>query len=291
MSALIPSVRIAAEMPSPVCLADYEPFRALTPGQFGITEKEHVGETTLARIRDCCRRGFGAAASVGFCTLARPQAVFFDMDATVIREESIVVLAGYLGKDEEIARITEAAMSGQLDFETALRQRVGLLKGLSLQDLARAAESLTLNPGIQAFVAFCRELGVPTFLVSGGFVRLAEVIARKVGFERVHANQLVDDGEALTGELNGVIVDAQRKKSFMEEVCKERGFDPALVAAVGDGANDLPILQSVGCPVGYQPKEVLYDHVHAVIGRDGHRFLGPLLFGRDLTMVRRRSRV
>jgi phosphoserine phosphatase len=192
------------------------------------------------------------------CLPQRPwKAIFFDMDATVIAEESIVELASAAGKAKEVHELTERAMAGELDFVTALRTRVAMLSGLPLQALHSVTASLTINPGMQALAAAARAKDIKLYLVSGGFKLLASRIVQELGFTGYRANDLEHDGQALTGKLLGPLVDAQGKADFLKEVSQELGIPLSECLAVGDGANDLPMLKLAGASVGYHPKPVL----------------------------------
>jgi phosphoserine phosphatase len=115
---------------------------------------------------------------------------------------------------------------------------------------------------------------------------LAEPLRRKLGFDGVHANTLEVAAGKLTGGLTGPVVDAAAKRAYLLETCAKLGFAPANVAAVGDGANDTPMLTAAGMAVGFKPKKILLPHLHAQDARGDHRFLAPLLFGRDLAITR-----
>ncbi|MCX6109880.1 MAG: phosphoserine phosphatase SerB [Proteobacteria bacterium] len=281
-----PLLRLVCAWPPPRELADYAPFRALSDAAYGMVELSGSSHDGYQAVAKACQASFLRRQTVGYSQLEQVKAVFFDMDATVIREESIVVLARYAGVEAHVAAVTERAMAGELDFRQALAERVALLKGLSTKVLAQAEAGLTLMPGILEFVAFCRRLGVPTFLVSGGFVQLAAGIAAKVGFTAYHACTLgVQDG-TLTGTVVGEVVDAEAKLRYVQETCARLQLDVKSVACVGDGANDRLMLAAAGVAVGHQAKEVLYPVIQALnIGGD-HRFLAPLLFGRPCTQVR-----
>lgn len=281
-------LRLAALLPAPLSLSDYEPFTMVGSGPFGTTTVEDVSERAYKEALAAFRKAFGAGATCGISPIERAKAVFFDMDATVIAEESLVELAVHAGHGAAVERITERAMAGELDFKAALIERVAVLKGLSADVLPEVAERLTLNRGIQQFVAFCREIGVPTFLVSGGFTVLASVIQRKVGFDGIHANVLGIENGRLTGTVEGEIVDALGKRRYMLDTCTRLKIDPKAVAAVGDGANDLPMLEAAGVAVGFKPKPVLLPSLHAQNAVGNHAFLAPLLFGRDLGIRRER---
>jgi phosphoserine phosphatase len=221
-----------------------------------------------------------AINSAGGTALAVPErswkAVFFDMDSTVIAEESIVELARAAGRQEEVHRITEQAMAGLLDFKAALRQRVAMLRGVSADVIAKVSRTLTINPGMHEFAKAARARGMELHLVSGGFNPLAARIVRELDFQGFRANELAVADGLLTGELSGDIVDADVKASYLVDICRQRGFAPEDVVAVGDGANDLPMLLKAGAALGYHPKAVLLPHIHGAILHD-HRVLVPAL--------------
>ncbi len=288
-------VRLATLLPAPFCLSDYEPFvathKSATPQgprpRYGVSLQTDVTPARLKAMQAAMQKAFAADATTGYCLVDKVGAIFFDMDATVIVEESLVTLAGRVGKTEEVAAITERAMAGDLDFKEALTLRVKTLAGLSASVLPEVADGLTLSRGIQPFAAFCRQIGVPLFMVSGGFVQLAEPVRRKVGFAAIHANTLEESGGKLTGRVTGPVVDAMAKRDFVLATCAKLGIAPASAVAVGDGANDLLMMGAVGCAVGHKPKPVLRPHLHAQNADGDHAFLAPLLFGRDVGIVRR----
>lgn len=280
------TVRLAALLPAPFSLSDYEPFAPIGTGTFGFAEVKDVSPLSVTDLAAGFGRAFRAGATVGYSFVPRVKAVFFDMDATVIVEESLVELARVAGKAEEVAKITERAMAGELDFREALKKRVATLKGLPESVFAEVSERLTLNRGIQPFTAFCREIRIPCFMVSGGFVQLAEPIQRKVGFNAIKACTLEVEGGKLTGKVTGEIIDADAKLKFLNETCASLGISPREACAVGDGANDAKMLSAAGVAVGHKAKPILYPHLHALNATGNHGFLGPLLFGRDLTIIR-----
>jgi phosphoserine phosphatase len=225
------------------------------------------------------RAGEEPRFGLGVCPVAAVEAIFFDMDATAILEESLVEIARLADLGVEVERITRRAMAGELDFQAALRARVALLAGRDATLLDEVRARLTPAPGLREIVSAARQRGLPVFLVSGGFHELADEFGRAVGFTSVHANRFgIADGK-FTGEVVGPIVDAEGKRAWVERLCAKHRLDPARVAAVGDGANDLPMLQAVGVAVGFCPKRVLWPHLDALNATGDHRFLGPLLFG------------
>ncbi|WP_141732493.1 phosphoserine phosphatase SerB [Oligoflexus tunisiensis] len=217
--------------------------------------------------------GINSAGNTALVVPERPwKAVFLDMDSTVIAEESIVELARAAGREEEVHRITEQAMAGLLDFKEALRQRVAMLRGVPATVIDSVGQRLTINPGMHEFARAARARGVELHLVSGGFNPLAQKIVSELDFQGFRANELAVANGQLTGELIGEIVDAEVKAGYLDAICRQRGFAHEDVAAVGDGANDLPMLLKAGAAIGYHPKAVLLPHIHGANLHD-HRVL------------------
>ncbi len=225
----------------------------------------------------CDERDFESLIAAQQTVLVRRErpirAIFFDMDATVIKEETIVVLAEFAGLSERVSEITERAMKGELDFREALTERVALLKNLPVTILEQAFSRLTLNPGIAEIIGFFKERGIPSYLISGGFLELAGPLAERLGFAGCHANTLGKRLGVLTGEVVGAIVDAEAKRAFLLSTCKELGISPLDACAVGDGANDLPMMLESGDRIGFRPKPVLWPHLTGVNWVGDHRFL------------------
>ena len=218
--------------------------------------------------------------SIGLTCLALPerswQAIFFDMDSTVIAEESIVELARAAGKEAEVEALTTAAMAGQIDFEASLRQRVALLKGLPIERLEEVRERLQINRGMHAFMSAAKKLSIKLFLVSGGFNCLAESIADELGFNGFLANQLEIKEQKLTGQMDGPIIDGVAKANFLRKICQYHNIKLSDAVAIGDGANDIPMMQAAGAAIGYHPKPILFPHINGANFHD-HRLLIPAL--------------
>ena len=203
-----------------------------------------------------------------------------DMDSTIIGQECIDELADYAGIKPSIAAITERAMRGELDFAEALRERVALLAGLDVAIIARCLdERIRPNPGAATLVRTMRSRGAGTLLVSGGFVDFVEPVAASVGFEHHAANMLAKEKNELTGGLEGAIVDAEAKKAAMIVEREERGLEPLAVLAIGDGANDIPLIVGAGLGVAYRAKPALIAVADA---RLDHHGLDALLWAQGI---------
>ncbi len=178
-----------------------------------------------------------------------------DMDSTMITIECIDELADYAGLKVQVAEVTELAMRGDLDFEQALDARVALLKGLEEQAIDRChAERLSIMPGAKALVRTMRANGAQCLLVSGGFTRFADKVAAEIGFDRAIANRLEIEGGQLLGTVARPIVGAQAKLDALLETAAALSLPPEKVLAVGDGANDIPMLEAAGLGVAYRAK-------------------------------------
>ena len=179
--------------------------------------------------------------------------VAFDFDGTLSADEMTVLLGREAGCADEMAAITERAMAGELAYAESLRERVALLEGLPLEAAERAFADVALRPGAGELLAALADAGVPTAILTGGFERgvRAALDRAGVGVDRLVANRLVDDGAALTGAVEGPLVEGTKDDALAALV--EAVGEPETVA-VGDGANDLPMLEAAGLAVGYEPK-------------------------------------
>ena len=193
-----------------------------------------------------------------------------DMDSTVIGQECIDELADYAGLKDKVARITERAMQGELDFPGALRERVRLLAGLDQRALSRCLdERVQVTAGAETLVQTMRAGGASCLLVSGGFLSFADPIAKAVGFDRVKANRLVFAGGKLSGEVGDPIVDAMAKHDALVDAREELGLEPGDVLAVGDGANDKLMIEEAGLGIAYKAKAALADVADAEVKHHG----------------------
>jgi phosphoserine phosphatase len=275
-----------------------------------LTLVAHRAETTLsaaviARVRDAIGGGEPAILSPGeACDIpcaARPDQAIIDaalerlpidaiatkargrrkgllvadMDSTIVTSETLDELAAFAGLHDKIAAITKRSMNGELDFATALRERVAMLGGLKLDALEKTWAQTKLTPGAAELVATMRAHNATTALVSGGFTFFTGRVAAQIGFDVHRANTLLDDGTALTGEVAAPILDRFAKLEILEELALARGLKLTATIAVGDGANDLDMLAAAGLGIAFHAKPIVADKAKA---RVDHGNLRALLF-------------
>ncbi|GAB0114041.1 phosphoserine phosphatase SerB [Acidisoma sp. C75] len=198
-----------------------------------------------------------------------------DMDSTIVTSETLDELAAYAGRKAEIEAITRRSMNGEIDFAEALRARVAMLRGLTLDALEKTWARTELMPGARELIATMRAHNAQTVLVSGGFTFFTGRVAEALGFDGHYANILEDDGVALTGEVREPILDRDAKKATLLRLAEERGLKLAATLAVGDGANDLAMLASAGLGIAYHAKPIVAREAKA---RVDHADLRALLF-------------
>lgn len=188
-------------------------------------------------------------------TLKDFKLIAFDMDSTLITIECIDELADFAGKKTEVAAVTEAAMRGEIDYRESLGRRLALLAGLDARILARVyGERLLLSPGARELLEAAQEAGLRTAILSGGFTYFTERLRIELGFDFATSNELEISGGKLTGRVVGDIVDAQAKACHLTRLKKELGLSTEQVIAVGDGANDLLMMDEAGLSVAYHAK-------------------------------------
>jgi phosphoserine phosphatase len=195
--------------------------------------------------------------------------IVLDMDSTLIRIEVIDELARAAGVGDQVARITERAMQGEMDYDESLRQRVGLLAGLDVGVLDRISADLPLTEGAETMVRVLKRLGYKIAVISGGFSRAAEALKRRLELDYAYSNNLEVQGGKLTGRVVGLIVNAQRKAELLETIAQAEGVLLDQVIAVGDGANDALMLERAGLGIAFHAKAKLRERADTSISGAG----------------------
>jgi len=195
--------------------------------------------------------------------------IVLDMDSTLIRIEVIDELARAAGVGDQVSRITERAMQGEMDYDESLRQRVGLLTGLDVAVLDRIAADLPLTEGAETMVRVLKRLGYKIAVISGGFSRAAEALKRRLELDYAYSNNLEVQGGKLTGRVVGPIVNAQRKAELLETIAQAEGVLLDQVIAVGDGANDALMLERAGLGIAFHAKAKLRERADTSISGAG----------------------
>lgn len=190
-----------------------------------------------------------------------------DVDSTFIDQEVIELLARSTGREAEVAAVTERAMRGELDFAASLRERVAVLRGVPLSEVEAAARAVTLTHGARELVSAAHAADWTVALVSGGFTSVIERFTEGLGITEIWANGLGTDEESgtLTGELRGEIVDRAGKAARLREIAARLGIDPCRTVGVGDGANDIDLLEAAEVGVAFCAKPALRPHADLIV--------------------------
>jgi len=252
---------------SDVATGDLKSLHALVRGD----AIERVGENAFRitradpaakdAVREHCAK---ARLDWGFVdegrTLADFRLLAMDMDSTLISIECIDEIADFAGRKAEVAAVTASAMRGEIDWPESLRQRVRALEGLDESALERVyADRLRFNPGAERLVAAARKAGLKTLLVSGGFTYFTDRVRERLQLDRAYSNFLDARDGKLSGTVSGPLVDAAGKAAHVSRLKVELGIDASKVLAIGDGANDLPMLAQAGTSIAYHAKAVVKE--------------------------------
>ena len=258
-----PGVALPADLLAPLaqCNLELRGLRRLSPrGSAQLAFELHLDDAARARAlhpaiaRLAQRWGVDLALTGAESKRPRRRLVAFDMDSTLIRCEVIDQLAARAGVGEAVAAITARAMRGEVDFCASFRERLAKLRGLPVAALAQVAERLPLMPGAEGLLSTLRAQGHYTVILSGGFDYFARCLQQQLGFHEIHANALQIERCALTGAIDNDIVDGARKRALLEQIAAQQGLSMADTVAVGDGANDLPMIEAAGLGVAFHAK-------------------------------------
>jgi len=215
------------------------------------------------------RAGFDIAVQQDSIFRRNRRLVAFDMDSTLIQIEVIDELARCANVGDKVAAITAAAMRGELDFEGSFRRRLGLLRGLPQEAISRLAARLPLTPGAHRLLRTLKLMGYKTAVLSGGFTCFARRLQQELGFDFVYANELAVHEGVVTGEVSGEIIHANRKAELLSQIAAAEGLSLEQTIAVGDGANDLPMLSVAGLGIAFHAKPLVRDRAEHSISRMG----------------------
>lgn len=265
--------RLSSRVPMARTVAQQRFCVELTATSSGPVDEDRV-RTELARMTDA--GDLDVAFQHDSIFRRNRRLVAFDMDSTLIQGEVIDELARCAGVGDQVAAITERAMRGELDFQQSFRQRVALLKGLPESALGQIVERMPLTDGAERLVATLRRLGYKTAILSGGFTFFGRVLQQRLGIDYLHANTLdVRDGVA-TGEVIPPIVDGAMKATRLAEIAEHEGLSLEQCIAVGDGANDLPMLRLAGLGIAFRAKPLVRSSARqsiSAMGLDGILYL------------------
>lgn len=203
-----------------------------------------------------------------FCTDAdyrKKKLLLADMDSTIVTTETLDEMAEHAGLKHKISAITDRAMRGELDFESALKERVNLLKDLSAEKLQQTLNNTVMSKGAETFVRTMRKHGATCVLVSGGFTFFTGAIAQQAHFHYHHGNVLEVKNGKLTGTVEEPILDKNSKLDALNSYIEELRLIPSQTMSIGDGANDLPMLKAAGLGIGYHPKPLIQEEIENII--------------------------
>jgi phosphoserine phosphatase len=238
--------------------------RPVTCIEFDISGADHAA-LRAALATESAERGVDVAVQRGGLHRRAMRLVVMDVDSTLVAGEAIDLLAARAGAAAKAAEITAAAMRGELDFESALRERVALLAGLESSVIDEVRAELRLAPGARTLIRTLRRLGYKCGIVSGGFTQFTSVLAADLGLDFAAANTLEIDGGKLTGQLAGRVIDRPAKAAALREFAAASGVPLSQTVAVGDGANDLDMIAAAGLGIAFNAKPAVRDAADASV--------------------------
>ncbi len=247
-------------------------MRANTITAIELTIRRHGGD--IGALRTACLTlsgGMDADIAIQEDNIWRKnrRLVCFDMDSTLIQGEAIDLMAQAAGVGDKVAKITARAMNGEIDFKSSFQQRLALLEGLSESALVTIDQEINVTQGAEKLIKNLRRLGFKTAILSGGFTWFAERLQERLNIDHVHANVLeIVDGR-LTGKVKGDVVDEARKASLMQTIADNEGIRLEQVIAVGDGANDIPMLSLAGLGIAFHAKAAVRERAKTAFGTVG----------------------
>jgi phosphoserine phosphatase len=232
--------------------------------------------------RSCDGIGLALAVESGESYMCGKQVIVFDLDGTLIEQEVIEELAKAAGVHDEVKRITTLAMEGKMNFLEALKARVKLLEGLPVSKMDEVKSSIRINPSVIDLVKRLKEVGFVVGIVTGGFDFVANHVGATIGADYVFCNRLLVKGKRLTGEVEGEMVGPEAKLNAIRTIAEKRGIGLQSCVAVGDGANDLFMIENVGLGVGFKAKLIVKEKASALINTDDLNVLLALIGCIDL---------
>ncbi len=232
-----------------------------------------IGKADPEKLKKSLRR---AVESVNLDIVIQPyheferekRLIVFDMDSTLVDAEIIDEIAKYAGVEEEVKKITEKAMRGEIDFKTALIERVKLLKGLPVEVLEKIYRNIKLTEGAKELIQALKKAGYKVAVVSGGFTYFTDRLKEELGLDYAFGNELEIENGKLTGRIKGRIIDAEEKARIIEEIAKREGISKENVVAVGDGANDRIMIENAGLGIAFNAKDVLKEVADGTLSKE-----------------------
>jgi phosphoserine phosphatase len=197
--------------------------------------------------------------------VSKKKLILFDLDSTLIKEETIDEIATLAGVEKEVKEITKEAMNGKLNFGQSLKKRVSLVKGLPIEKVKELVLRLRLTEGAEETIKELKKRGYIVGVVSGGFTVATDRIKDILGLDYAYSNELIENGGVLTGEVRGPIMDENAKGKILEEIAKKEGIDLKDTVVVGDGANDISMFKKAGLKIAFCAKDILKKNADVVI--------------------------